>query len=527
MAFDPRAPEAPLPTDSSKRIRLAVIGAVVLLLAVAGWFLFRAVQQEQSGDRWDRLAALRDRWEPKTDPLESDPSGQSLGMRETLLRELEKFLDTDAKAEHDALEPQVRWLIAKTSADILTSMRDVTDFAERSKYYDKAIEQLKILRDRDDFAGYPLNWGTLKPENYASWTRMFLATMELNRAFEEKHFPKDRPPPAGLVVLVRTDRGDLRFGLYTDDAPDETARFLQKAREGRFDGTAIYEKIAKGALDHPDIHALRAGDPATRGAAPYDAKAALAFGKMPQDERLCPDESRNRIPCGRGVLTAWHPEGEEYDETGEFLLVVHRSPSMDYEYTPLGKTLDDASLATLDRCFEGKQWSDDKQVSEQTGEMRDVLDDLQVPIRIVKVLVYRDGNLVEGGDVKPVPEKAAVDESEKTLTTVKPDAYKVAPPPPPAPPPPAAPGAGADKPGEPPADKPGEPPADKPGEPPADKPGEPPAGKPGEPPADKPAGEKPSEPPADKPGEPPADKPGEPPADKPSEGGTAPTDGGR
>jgi hypothetical protein len=419
----------------ARRIKWIVAGVLAVLVGVVVWLFVRAAGDEATGERWDRLTALRYGYEPNEDPFQADPSGLVRKQRERFVQQLEDFLEKEAKGSGDALEPHVRFLIAKASRDTLLSMGDVTDFAQRKPFHDKAIEQLTILRDR--FPDFPANWSTLAPpgKGKASTIRMLLEETEQARAHEEASLPRERMPKDDVVVLVRTDRGDMRFGVYAEDAPETVAAFLRKAREGRFDGTAFYEKEDTGGDESAGRRTVRGGDPKTRGAKPYDKAQPKEFGKLPPEEQLLPGDSRNRIPHRRGILSAWHGTASEYDETGEFLLVARTSPDMDYHFTPIARALDGASLATIDRIWASPAWRDDRTAApDETGAIQDFL---QVPVRIVKVLVYEKGAL-STGDVTPVPERAEVEEAERSLSTVESDRYRVeAPPRPAAPKPPA------------------------------------------------------------------------------------------
>ena len=94
--------------------------------------------------------------------------------------------------------------------------------------------------------------------------------------------------------------------------------------------------------------------------------------------------------------------------------------------------------------------------------MSGLLDWLQVPVQIVKVLVYKDGKLQQASEGAS-PHRVAAEASERTLSSVKADRYKAEPPVKPSP---DKPGEGDDKK---PADDAGDKPAD---DKPADKDGE-------------------------------------------------------
>jgi cyclophilin family peptidyl-prolyl cis-trans isomerase len=425
-----RTPGQP-PLIDTRRAKWIVAGLVVVVVGVVAWLFAREAGEAASAERWDVLAALRDQYEPREDPFVADASGVVRQQREAYLRRLQAFLESHAKGSGDLLEPHVRFLIAKAAKDILVAMSGVTDFEQRKPFHDEAIQQLTILSER--FPDFPANWNYLAPTSKdRSTVSMLLRVSQEMRDYEEKTLPRDRMPKDDVVVLMRTTRGDIRLGVYAEDAPETVAAFLQKAREGRFDGTAFYEKKNVGG-DDGGQKTLRGGDPATRDAKPYDRAQPLRFGKLEPSEQRLPSDSRHRIPHVPGVLSAWHGTSSEYDETGEFLLVAKASPDLDYNFTPIARALDDASLATVDRIWASPAWGEESATGERADGANAIEDFLQVPVRIVKVLVYEKGAL-SAGDVTPSPTRAEVEESEKSLSTVKADQFREEPPTKPAPP---------------------------------------------------------------------------------------------
>jgi cyclophilin family peptidyl-prolyl cis-trans isomerase len=419
-----RTPGQP-PLIDARRAKWIVAGLVVVLVAVVAWLFVREAGEEASAERWDVLAALRDQYEPREDPFVADASGVVRQQRETYLRRLQEFLESHAKGSGDLLEPHVRFLIAKTAKDILLTMRGVTDFAVRKPFHDEAIQQLTVISKQ--FPDFPPNWDNLSPGKDRSAVTMMLRVSQEMRDYEEKTLPRERMPKDDVVVLLRTDRGDIRLGVYAEDAPETVAAFLQKAREGRFDGTAFYEKRNTGGDDGAGQKTLRGGDPETRDSKPYDRAQPLRFGKLEPAEQFLPADSRNSVPHVRGVLSAWHGTSSEYDETGEFLLVAKTSRDMDYNFTPIARALDGASLATIDRIWASATWGEGSSTGERASDANAIEHFLQVPVKIVKVLVYEKGALSQG-DVTPATTRAEVEESEKSLSTVKADQFREEPP---------------------------------------------------------------------------------------------------
>ncbi|MFM8981056.1 MAG: peptidylprolyl isomerase, partial [Planctomycetia bacterium] len=413
-------------------LRAALVVLVLAAVGVVAWLMLRAASYESRLAQWDVYAQLRaqNEWEELFFEGEGALYQQA---RDKYVRQLEAFVkDLGAKAEgsKDLLEPQARWRIVKTEAESLVSMRDVLDVARRLPHAENALRQLEELeRNHPDF---PLNWGKeFAPEGFPSTTRRLADWFRKNVEWEKEHLPRELAPDTAVTVVLRTERGDLRLGLYAKEAPQATARFLALVRDGAYDGTCFSGRQDESASGELRLSLLRAGDERTREAKAYDAKAALAYAEDDGREGFLPDESRNVALHVRGVLSAWHAPGDEYDHPQALAFVLAPSPAMNYAFTPLGRLLDAASLETLERIQASKTWKDDPAVSRDQGELRGASDQLQVPVRIVKALAYKDGALLgPAGTARAT--KAAVDASEQSLSGLKADAYKAEPPAPPA-----------------------------------------------------------------------------------------------
>lgn len=429
------------------RIRLALIVAGVVAVLGFAFALWSELQEESTLERWDILAQLRGEGEPRQDPLWNNPQGVYNREREKYIRSLEKFLEQEALKSEDALAPQTRFLIAKTVADHILSNPNQLDRKERKAWYDRGAAQLEAIRDQHP--DFPLNWSKLGEDGFQSLTRQFLGWLRENEKWENEHLLSAKAPDEGVRVLLRTERGDLLLGLYASDAPKWTARFLERVERGDYDGTCFALKEEVGDVAEPEQHFVMAGGAVTRGLAPYDADAAQKAAALPSRSGLLMEETRNRLPHERGIVSAWHPAGVEYDHDERFLVVVRRSPRLDYGYTPIGKLLEEdgvASFKTLDRIFGASVWREDRDARNKT-EMKSLLDWMQAPVRIVKALVYRDGRLVRAAEGAET--RAAVEETEKALSGLKADAYRVDPPVRPAAPARTEPGKPADSPDDP------------------------------------------------------------------------------
>ena len=415
-----------------RRIKLALVAIGVIGVAVLVYFIVREVQQAEIGKRWDEFAQIQETYElgdMSQDPLfEGGPDTEYFQRRAGYIAALEAFLPR-AEDKDDALAPQVHWLIAKLAADQVVSLKDELDVAKRAALWEKAREHMQVILDR--YPAFQTNWTMFAPASHTSLTRAFLATVASNVGWEAKYLPRTREPAADPVVVIRTERGDLRMGLYREEAKAITDLFVERAARGDYDGTAFYAKSDRRRGTAPLDVSLRAGHPASRDVPPFDREAAAAFAEEGYGD-LMPADSRHLLPVDRGVVLAWHDPASLYDGPQPFIVAQQRSPLLDYDYSPIGKLLDEASLVTLDLLFAGDAWRDDLLSAAPSDEERDVADLLQAPVKIVKVLVYEGGKLVAPDQAAPTKAPGAADED--TLAGLKPDAYRVEPPRRPAPP---------------------------------------------------------------------------------------------
>ncbi len=417
----------------NKRLRLIVIGAIALAVLGFGYALYSAIQKEDQQERWDVLDKLRRDGEPApdADPFFQNPYGVYNPERLAYIRRLETFLDKTAKDSDDALEPHTRFVIAKTIADHILSNPGILDQEERGAFYAKAVEHLESIRD--EHPDFPLNWTMLSEEGFPSLTRQFIQWLEQNRAWEKEHMLQAKAPAADVRVVIRTTRGDLLVGLYPELAPTWTANFIERAVAGEYDGTFFITKREIGDISEPEEHTIRAGGAMTRGMGDFDMDGHKKVAATKLRSGALPEESRNRIPHQRGIMSAWHDPSDEYDHDAQFILCAAPSPLLDYKYTPVGKLIDGdgfKSFDTLKRVFEGKTWNAEKTVRDN-ADLRPLVDYLQAPVQIVKILVFRDGSL-QAPEAAASPTKAEVKDKERALSSIEVDRYASEAPKPPA-----------------------------------------------------------------------------------------------
>ena len=422
MEPDTRTPgDQPLDPATVRRIKWGLVALGALALAVLAFFIARELKSESTQARWDELAQIRERFEPELgqDPLYEDPGGVYGQRRERYIQALEAFLPRAAE-EEDALAAHTHYLIAKLSTDQFYATKDAAHAEARARHFERATKHWETLRDT--YPDFQTNWLSFAPPKHASVTRMALSTLEANNKWIEDHFPGEKEPATDVVAVIRTERGDMHMGLYREDAPDLTALFLERATQGAYDGTYFFAKTEIGQDDDPSRRTIRGGHPDVREVLPFDPAAAARFAEDEQATGMMPQPSRYRIAASKGVVLGWHDATDPYDGPQQLLVSVDRSPQLDHRFSPFGKLLDEPSRATATRIYEGKTWGD-ATTGQPPKDLATIRDVMRAPVKIVKVLVYRDGAMVEPTG-KALETKADVGENEQKLADLVRDVYR-------------------------------------------------------------------------------------------------------
>ena len=410
-----------------RKWRLAAAGVLLALLAAGAFFVWKGVKQGQDTDRWERLSAITDVRDDGSNDLGANSSPVDVMSRDEYIRRLEDFI---AKEAPDAAATiQAHALVATLQATQLVSAPSSTKPAERATRYKSAADHWKAVKDSG--LELPLTANRFRPTDAARAVDLLLQKLEVNRAWDASHGIVPAEPEADVVVLLRTTEGDLRVRLYSkpDQSPALAKAIEERVCRGDYDGTLLFEKRADSGEGW-----IHGGDPRVKKSDPAatdDQRLAWVDAATP-GEPLLPDAGRHRIAQTQGTVSAWHAASDPYDDPAQFLLVTKASPDLDTEYTPFG-LVEDASLPVLDRLAAARTRADAKPEIRLDPKYGKLADQLETPPILVKALVY------EKGVLRACHDATKVDESERKLETVKPDALRVTPPPTPAVPAPAAP----------------------------------------------------------------------------------------
>ena len=154
---------------------------------------------------------------------------------------------------------------------------------------------------------------------------------------ETPSIAKPAPPPVveppkvvgihGKQAVVTTSRGELTLEFYADDAPKSTARFLELAQSGFYDGLRFH-RVEKGSL-------VQTGDPTGTGRG--GSGVSIPF-----------EENDRRHLIG-SVGLARGPDPNSADS--QFYICMRSIPELDGEYVIFARVV--SGLSVIRRIEEG------------------------------------------------------------------------------------------------------------------------------------------------------------------------------
>ncbi|MGE0192399.1 MAG: peptidylprolyl isomerase [Planctomycetota bacterium] len=411
----------------AKWIRIGIIAAIALLIL---WLVLAIVNDGKEAavkESWDQLSQLRTDLEPERDDFWFGLRGTADATRQRYIGALQKFIEHKQGEVGPALEGQARWHLARALTNHLLGSPQLIDRAKRDEYYKRALAELQYINA--SLPEYPLNdprWNIAEPTKL-TLTRQFMQFLERNRAWESEHLPQAKQPDGDTTIVFRTMRGDVRIKLYASDAPTASEALTARVVAGGYDGVSFFQREGNATEKELSATWVRLGHSDVLDPKPYDRDGQLPLGEEVTRRGRVYDESRNRILHERGVVSAWHDGATEYDDPEDLVFLTRRSPDMDYEYTPVGRVIDDASLAVLDAIFGSATWSEDAETRNAEGaKYANLLEVFQVPVVVVKALAYdASGKLLTPAVGKALPSLVAPTTAEGSLATLDADAYKV------------------------------------------------------------------------------------------------------
>ena len=420
----------------SPRWRIVAIAAAAALLLGGVLWIWLAVREGQTTDRWQRLHEIEEGFEdasrfPYSDPWPTVQAAPSdVDARDRHVQKLEEFLSKEGSDA--AIAAHVHALIANLELTQVLSMSGTATEEALKPHYDAAKKHLETLVR--DYPDAPITQSRFSPPTraansptggYKSIASLLLARLEENRDWGTKHGLRAVEPDAEPLVVLRTTEGDLRLRLFSSVSPKLAKAFLDRVCRGELDGTYFFEK---------ESSAIRGGDARARRTKKDEdptPEDRMKWGAPSAGDPLLPEHGRDVVLHVKGIVSAWHPGvGEELDDPLQFVVLTGDDPTLDFRFTPFAKVegVDSANVlerlaATKTRAAERR----DSKTADTDVKYAKIATQFAKPVEIKKGLVY------EKGELSSCVAADRADADEKKLATLKLDAYRVLPPPEPKP----------------------------------------------------------------------------------------------
>jgi peptidyl-prolyl cis-trans isomerase B (cyclophilin B) len=156
-----------------------------------------------------------------------------------------------------------------------------------------------------------------------------------------------------LQAVFNTSAGTFIMEFYPDQAPNHVRQFIQRARQGFYNGTIFHSMVPHGIV--------QGGDPETK-----NPQARAKYGTGGFNLGLKPEISN--IPFAQGTVAATILPGEPNSAGSEFLLVVTDQPQFTGQFTAFGHIVE--GIEVVDKISTTPV--DDKQIARDRDEIRDV-----------------------------------------------------------------------------------------------------------------------------------------------------------
>jgi peptidyl-prolyl cis-trans isomerase B (cyclophilin B) len=144
--------------------------------------------------------------------------------------------------------------------------------------------------------------------------------------FQNPELPADAPR-----VRLRTDRGDIVVGLYSNLAPIHAERFLSLVREGAYAGTKFHSVVPGQMIQGGDPKSVHE-DPSTWGQGGYDTKV---------------EKEESPLKHFTGVLSAPVQSSTEPTTGSQFLITTGEAHAFDGQNIVFGKVLEGMDIVHL------------------------------------------------------------------------------------------------------------------------------------------------------------------------------------
>jgi cyclophilin family peptidyl-prolyl cis-trans isomerase len=135
---------------------------------------------------------------------------------------------------------------------------------------------------------------------------------------------EELPEPAEQQVVLDTDHGEFVIDLYPDAAPNHVRKFVERVRNGFYNGTTFHRAIAYGII--------QGGDPLSKDPS---KRAAYGTGGLMELKR-----EKNAISHRRGTVSAVLVPGDPDSAGSQFFICVTDQVQLDGQFTAFGRVVE-------------------------------------------------------------------------------------------------------------------------------------------------------------------------------------------
>ncbi len=169
--------------------------------------------------------------------------------------------------------------------------------------------------------------------------------------------PAVNAPATEVEAVVLTDAGAFRMELYPDKAPKHVAQFLQRVRQGYYDGSAFFRVVANGLI--------QGGDPLLKNS--KTPKNLWGSGGL----NLLADEFSD-LKHERGVVSTVSIPNKPNSDGAQFFVCVSPQVALDGKYSAFGRVTEGMDLV--------------EKISQVPADANGVT---STPVRIVKITIEK------------------------------------------------------------------------------------------------------------------------------------------
>jgi len=189
-----------------------------------------------------------------------------------------------------------------------------------------------------------------------------------------------------VEAVVTTELGTFRFEFAPEKAPQHVEQFLERARQGYYDGSAFHRVVANGMI--------QGGDPLLKNS--KTAKNLWGSGGL----NLLPAEFSD-MRHDRGVVSTVSIPGKADSDGAQFFVCVVPQPSLDGKYSTFGRVTEGMSVV--------------EKISQQSPVSGDGV--LDKPVRILSITIEKKKE--EPFATTPVSQLKRIVTLKTTLGTLK------------------------------------------------------------------------------------------------------------